>query len=130
MVSPSISKPEQPSEKMIQTQIMTGLSYKKNVFVWRANTGGFLREYTNKDGRSHRAFIHAGIKGSSDIQGVCQLKNGQGCGLYIEVKRPGGKVSEDQKSFIDRINRLGSIAIVATSFDEVKKQLNERGCMI
>ncbi len=58
-------------------------------------------------------------KGISDILGCYQ-----GRFLAIEVKKPGGRVSPDQETFIARVNEEGGIAFVAWSVDDVVKQLN------
>lgn len=42
-------------------------------------------------------------------------------GLYIEFKRrEGGKVSEAQQAWLDNLNRVGYLAVVAKGFDEAK----------
>lgn len=41
--------------------------------------------------------------------------------IAIEVKRPGGKLAVLQQIQIDRINAAGGVAIVATSWEEVKE---------
>jgi hypothetical protein len=61
-------------------------------------------------------------KGVSDILGVWK-----GRLLAIEVKRPGGKVSDEQQAFIDRVNKLGGIAFVARSVDDVIRGLGVQG---
>ena len=58
-------------------------------------------------------------KGIADIIGVYH-----GRFLAIEVKKPGGRVSPDQKKFIDTINAEGGIAFVAYSVEEVIEKLN------
>jgi hypothetical protein len=44
--------------------------------------------------------------------------------LAIEVKRPGGKATQEQQQFIDTINAAGGLAFVAHSIEEVQAQLN------
>ena len=43
--------------------------------------------------------------------------------IFVEVKGEGGKVSEDQRSFLGRMMALGHDAIVATSWDDVERYL-------
>lgn len=57
-------------------------------------------------------------RGVSDILGIY---NGQM--LAIEVKKPGGKLSEYQEQFIKTVNKNGGIAFMATSIDDVIEKL-------
>jgi penicillin-binding protein-related factor A (putative recombinase) len=57
-------------------------------------------------------------KGISDILGVYE-----GRFLAIEVKRPGGRVSSEQRAFIERVNEEGGVGFVAYSVDDVVKRL-------
>lgn len=41
--------------------------------------------------------------------------------LYIEMKRPkGGRVSDAQQWWIDKLNRQGNLAVICRGFDEAK----------
>ena len=58
-------------------------------------------------------------KGVPDILGVwCTLA------LFIEVKRPGGVLSKEQREFIDQAKDHGAIAFVAYSLQGAMKILN------
>lgn len=47
--------------------------------------------------------------------------------LFIEMKKPkGGTVSENQKKWIEYLNRSGFKAVVAKGFDEFKDIIEER----
>lgn len=61
------------------------------------------------------------LKGVSDIVGI--LPGGRF--LAIEVKRPGNErgVTLEQRAFIDRINKSGGLAFVATSISDVRARL-------
>lgn len=61
------------------------------------------------------------IRGTADILG---LKLGSGQLIAIEVKTPKGKVSEDQKEFLKKIESFGGIALVARSLDDVIKAMS------
>jgi len=64
--------------------------------------------------RSARA-LHAGLaEGSSDLIGLTNI----GTFLAVECKSERGKPTSGQESFIDMINRLGGIGIIAKSVDD------------
>jgi len=66
--------------------------------------------------RSARA-LHAGLSpGSSDLIGLTN----QGRFLAVECKSDRGKPTPGQESFIDMVNRLGGIGIVARSVEDFK----------
>jgi penicillin-binding protein-related factor A (putative recombinase) len=98
-------------EKHIQAQILHYLVL-KNVFHWRNNTG--CATYQSKNGK--KSFVRFGQPGMSDILGIYKGKF-----LAIEVKRPGGKVTELQKKFLEAIESNDGIAILAYDLDDVKK---------
>jgi hypothetical protein len=60
-------------------------------------------------------------KGVADIIGVWN-----GRFLAIEVKRPDGRLTEDQERFIGKIRAHGGIALVARSVDDVIDGLEVR----
>lgn len=46
--------------------------------------------------------------------------------LYIELKRrKGGRVSEEQRVWIDALNRAGNKAVICKGFDEAKAAIEE-----
>lgn len=101
-------------EKDIQKQILKYLSYTP-VFAWRNNSGaGF-----NKNAGGDSYFIRFGLKGSADILGI--LPGGRF--LAIEVKKPGGVLTDDQKNFLARINAKGGFAFMADNLDTVIEKL-------
>lgn len=96
-------------EKDIQRAILQYLSLKR-VFHWRNNTGAFTGEHNGK-----RRFVQFGAVGSPDIFAV---KDGKIYG--IEVKRPGGKMSEKQRLFKFDFEGNGGIYRLAESIDDIK----------
>ena len=62
------------------------------------------------------------IRGASDILGIYNGKF-----LAIEVKTPQRRrsVSEEQHAFMERVKEEGGIAFVATSIEDVERELNE-----
>lgn len=95
-------------EKDIQEAIITFLRLKKYV-IFKHHSTGFT---SGKDG--FRTF-RLGDKGIADLIGCTPA----GRFLAIEVKRKGGKISEDQRAFLESVNRNGGIGIVAFSLDDV-----------
>jgi len=60
--------------------------------------------------------LHAGLAvGSSDLIGLTD----KGRFLAVETKTPKGRITEGQESFIDMVNRMGGIGIVARSVDDL-----------
>jgi len=58
------------------------------------------------------------VKGISDLL-VCH----RGKFIAIEVKRPGGKVSNEQARFLEKVEDAGGVGFVATSAEEVIRRL-------
>lgn len=76
----------------------------------RQNSGAF------KDGKR---FVRFGWPGCSDVLG--QLRDGRF--LAVEVKAPGGKASDTQRLFLDRVRAAGGAAFIATSATDVFRNL-------
>lgn len=84
--------------------------------IFRINVGGAYTE----DGR----FFSTGVpKGFSDLFG---LRKSDGRAVFIEVKRPGGKVRPDQSTFLDAMRRQGALAGVAHSVEEALDIVNDQ----
>jgi hypothetical protein len=106
----------EPRESDVQSAILRALRIHPAVGAfWRQNTGAFALG----EGKARR-FVRFGPKGSPDIHGY--LKDGRA--LYIEVKRPSGRVSDDQRAFIENAIKAGCVAFVARSVSEVWKVLD------
>jgi hypothetical protein len=91
----------------------------RQVFCWRSNNVGTRR--TARDGRQFWHFT--GLRGVSDIVGV--LEGGRL--LAIEVKRPGGKLTDEQSWFIDEVNRRGGLALVIRDVGQLDQALRAEG---
>lgn len=63
------------------------------------------------------------MKGCSDILGV--LPSGKL--IAVEVKSEAGKASKDQVVFLEKINRMNGIGLIARSVDDVKRRLDYEG---
>lgn len=107
------------SEAAIQQQIRLALSA-AGVVTFRNNVGQYLDPKTGRP-------IRYGVcnPGGSDLIGwtpvvITPDMVGQTVAIFtaVEVKKPGGKVSEAQQNFIDQVNRHGGRAGVAYSPQE------------
>lgn len=106
----------QPLEKEILNQCLQYLNA-RGVFCWRANSGG--SHHTNADGTGrYVAFNHQ--KGISDIIGMLR----DGTFLAIETKREGGKLSPDQRTFLDAVRLSGGVGLCVHSVDELITELD------
>ena len=109
------------TEKAIETAILTYLNYLPKCFAWKNNSTGV---YDAKRGCFRKSKNKFAINGVADILGVYH-----GRMLAIEVKKPGGKASKEQLDFISRVNKLGGIAGVAISIDDVREIIKQDGGM-
>jgi hypothetical protein len=91
-------------EGLIKRQICDWLFIHDYFFWMQSNVGVAGRKFKSPYQR----------KGVSDILGIWE-----GSMLAIEVKAPGGKVSEDQYNFIAMVNKLGGNGFVAYSLRDV-----------
>lgn len=86
--------------------------------LWERNNRGVVRG-PGKDGRE-RLIIYGGMKGASNIRGVLAPP---GRAVAIEVKRPGEKPTPEQAAYLERVRAAGGLAFVATSIDDVIREL-------
>ena len=104
---------DQLTEHQVQTQILEEL-LSRGIFCFRNNSGAFATQYKDKN-----YFIQFGLKGSSDIIAIIN-----GIFVGIEVKGPRGKQSEYQNAFQKNIEDAGGIYILAFSWEDVVKKIN------
>jgi hypothetical protein len=86
------------SEKEIQSTIL-GIFEAAGWHVWRNNSGAF---------RVGDRFIRAGKRGSSDLIGQVPRS---GRFLALEIKRPKGELSGDQREFLAKVAREGGVGV-------------------
>ena len=86
--------------------ILRYLNKRYDCYCWRNNNRPIF----------NRPFL--GEKGLGDIVGTFRGKF-----LSIEVKTPTGKLREEQKNFIARVNNMGGIAFSAKTLEDVIKVL-------
>jgi len=112
------------TESTTQREIRAKLGSMKLPF-FRYQVGTFLT--------SEGAMVKIGVKGVSDLIGITPYTItpedvGRTVGIFtaLEVKKPrGGRVSEEQKSFLRTVNRLGGIGAVVKSAAEAESVVTE-----
>ncbi len=100
-------------EHAIQNAVRIALSEYATVF--RANVGSGV----TYDGRHFETGLP---KGFSDLFG---FRHSDGKIFFIEVKTPSGRLSKDQKHFLEQMRNYGAIAGVARSVDDAIKMIRE-----
>jgi len=105
------SKPRR-SEKSVMSEVMQALSGRGDLRAWRNNVGA---------ARDGGRFVRFGLPGSADITGI--LNDGRR--LEIEVKAPGGRLSEKQKNFGAMIQKFGGVFFVVRSAAELLELLEQ-----
>ena len=106
---------EQELQQRIRLELGTG-----PVRLWRNNVGAL------RDGRGQ--LVSYGLcKGSSDLIGLRQVligpeHLGQTLAVFtaIEVKAPGRRLREEQRSFLMQVERMGGLAAVVHSLEEAR----------
>lgn len=87
----------------------------RGILAWRNNNGAVF-DPTRKVFRSPP---RGSMPGASDIIGC--LAGGRM--LAVECKSSDGKLSRDQRHFLDMVERLGGLAVVVRSIDDLEKAL-------
>lgn len=107
------SKPTyKPLERDVLRGVLEALALHPSVaWAHRMNVGAF----ENAAGRH----VRVGFVGCPDVIG--QLRDGRF--LAVEVKRPGGKVTDDQAAFLARVTKHGGVGFVAYGVDDVMRQI-------
>lgn len=104
------------SEKEIENEILAYL-WSVRIFAWKNQSIG-VYDPKRQIFRKSRNPFH--IKGVSDIIGVYRGKM-----LAIEVKSKKGRISPEQVDFLKKVINSGSIAFVARSVEDVKRELEK-----
>ena len=105
-----------PTEKQIMQAIMAWVNANGGLAI-RQQSGVFVPYGSGKNGGWSYA-TRIGFKGLSDIIGMWKGKF-----FAIEVKDWKGEVSAEQQHFIEIVKRLGGIAFVARSLEDVYAHL-------
>jgi len=88
----------------------------RGIFAWRQNAGLVVIQSEDR-----RRVMRVGMKGISDILGIIPP---HGRFLAIEVKKPGRKPTAHQRAFLAEVKRMGGIALVAHSLEDVERVLD------
>jgi penicillin-binding protein-related factor A (putative recombinase) len=104
-------------EKDIEKLIMDWLRLFPHCKVWKNHSQGTYDRFRGTHRKNKGKYS---INGTSDILGIFKTKF-----LAIEVKRPSTRkrVTKDQAKFLKEMEKLGAIAFVATSIEDVQKEL-------
>jgi len=95
-------------ERDIQHEIREALGLDSRVILWRNNVGAYQKD---------RQWIRYGLGGNGGADLVGMLR-GSGRLLALELKTRSGKVSEDQRLFLQLVRTAGGFAAVVRSVEE------------
>jgi hypothetical protein len=101
-------------ENKVKTEVMRYLKI-RHIYCW-SNPSGAVRIRSNK-------FMSFGKKGSADIIGL--LPGGKF--LAVETKAPDGRLSPEQREFLEAVTQQGGLAVIARSYRDVEAALTEAG---
>ena len=107
---------EIPEAVVLKTVLAALLRHPKVARAWRVNSGAGHLVYRN-GGASQ--FIRFGFLGAPDLHGVMN----DGRALFVECKRAGGRLTDDQDKFLNDMRRVGAVAFMATSVEDVMREL-------
>lgn len=115
----------QPSERQVQRSIlaMCGLCFPR-VFITAVPNGAYLGGRPSERARQMGCLKGDGLKtGYPDL--IIHWPTGKGA--CIEVKRPGGRLSDDQKTVHAKLAAIGWPVATCESVDEAFRFLRECG---
>lgn len=97
-------------EKDIQRAVLDYLLMRGHL-AFKPGSGAFRMSYQGRD-----RFVRMGPKGCSDIIGA---EKGTGKFFAVEVKSRDGRLTEDQKEFLERVKACGGLPVLAYGLDDV-----------
>ena len=129
------------TERDIQTSILRTFATRDDMRLWRASTGvavplAAVRAAATalRRGNIQAALrmldqapaLHFGVNGQADLSGIIGGDNpNRGRRLEIEVKKPDGRQSEEQRNYQQMIERFGGLYVLARSTDDVQRALTQ-----
>lgn len=114
-----------PRETSILKAVLDAVAFRRDVDAWRNNSGAAMLK--GRGGKPQH--VRFGVKGQADISGTLTVA-GLGIRLEVEVKRPGGKQSEDQKRFQERIEKSGGVYLLVDSATDFMRQADDASLQI
>lgn len=105
----------EPSEKEIQNSVLDYLAILPDCMAWMNHSTAIFDPATKSFRRPSRYFR----KGTSDVLGIYKGKP-----LAIEIKSKIGRLTKEQKDFIEEFKRHGGIAFMARSLEDVIQVLD------
>lgn len=111
-------------ETDIQRDILRVLKLHPAV-AWAERFNSRVVDVTDKRSKTGMRPMRMAFKGCSDILGQLKPRNGEviGAFLAVEVKRPGGMLTEEQAAFLSVVNKNGGFGICARSVTTVLEEL-------
>lgn len=105
----------------IQSAVLEYLNI-AGIMAWRNSVQGVIKRMVRKNGIMVPVFGKNPAKGTSDILGILTV-DGYGVMLGIETKTKIGRLSEEQRAFIENVNSSGGLAFVAQSVEVVQDNI-------
>jgi hypothetical protein len=120
---PRTKLPPPIAERFVEDQVLQYLNALPGCFAFKVKTGGYFDTKRRAFRKDASPWL---IPGTSDIIGVYDGKF-----FAMEVKRSrGGVVSEDQKSFIEKVELKGGKAGVVRSVEDAQKIISRFHCSL
>ena len=107
---------EIPEAQVLKAVLAALLRHPRVHRAWRVNSGAGHLVY--RDGSASR-FLRFGFPGCPDLHGV--MKDGRA--LFVECKRVGGRLTDDQDKFLCDMRAVGAVAFVAFGVEDVMREL-------
>ena len=104
----------EPKEQDVLNSVLQYLAIEKQrgMVVWFERMNSGATRYQDRNGKQR--FVRYGFKGCPDIHGM--LADGRP--LYLEVKKPSGRVQPEQREFIERAVMHGAAAAIVRSVED------------
>lgn len=121
MTRPFKLKPWTPTENDVQKAVIDALSWEMQIgrVVWAARVNGGVLAIPGDEKAFYRT-VSYWIKGQKHTRGFPDIVGQLSTGRFFafELKSQSGKLSEDQKRFLDNAVAGGALAAVVRSADE------------
>jgi hypothetical protein len=109
-------------EKNIEYEILQWLNA-NGIFAWKVNVKGYYDTKKKFWRKTNNIFD---LKGQADISAVLP----DGHYMALEVKRKGGKKTQEQEHFLHCVKEKGGIGCVVTCIEDVEEELKNHGYIL